>query len=309
MRRSTRGTPTSTSASDCYDPRVRATSPLLVAALFGVAAAGPTACSEPAQTCTQAEGLELYTQRIEPLLAESRPSSCNNCHLSGIDLERYATGDPCSTMACLVEEGLVSLDDPASSTILTWIERAEPDSGLITEAVIQEEYEGFRAWIEWSASCGAEACGVIEDPCADRPGLEEQCVVEPPRDPSIPPEAGDPGDCSDLTIESLFRERVYVHRGRCYPCHFESQDIPGPNWVQPGPCNEASLASMRWLQASDLIDRDQPANSRLLLKPLAEDAGGLEHGGHDKFENVDDPAYQDFAYWIERWVACEEGGA
>ncbi len=283
---------------------------LLAVATAGVfvGLASAAACVDPAGECSQAAGLELYEQRIAPLLEESRPKSCNGCHLSGIDLERYATGDPCSTMACLVEEGLVSLEAPEQSVILTWIARAEPDSGLITDAVIQEEYEGFKSWIEWSASCGAEACGKIEDPCAERSPIEEECNVEPPRDPSIPPEAGDPGDCSDLTIETLFRERVYVHRGRCFPCHFASQDVVGPDWVAPGPCNEASLATMRLLEGSDYLDPENPANSRLILKPLAEAAGGLEHGGHDKFEDSEDMAYQDFVYWISRWAACEAGG-
>ncbi len=259
---------------------------------------------EPSPVCTPDAGLALYEKRIAPLLEEDRPSSCNTCHLSGVDLERYATGDPCRTMACMVEEGLVSLEEPESSTVLGWISRAEPDSALISEKIIAEEYDGFKAWIEWSASCGAEVCGMIENPCDPEVPTEEQTChsEELSRDPSTPPEEGDPGDCSDLTIETLFRDRVYVHRYRCAPCHLEGFDAEGPDWVRGGSCNEGSLATMRWLVRDGLVDAETPTESAVLVKPLS-DADG--HGaGHPKFADTQDATYRDMLYWIERWSAC-----
>jgi hypothetical protein len=271
--------------------------------LVGFALAG---CDdpEPAPVCTPDAGLELYEKRIAPLLEESRPSSCNTCHLAGIDLQPYATGDPCRTMACMVEEGLVSLEDPESSLVLGWIGRAEPDSALITEAVIAEEYQGFKAWIEWSAACGADVCGVIDNPCAPETAAEDATCEsdELERDPSTPPYEGDPGDCSDLTIETLFRDRVFVHRGRCGPCHTQGLDAEGPDWVRAGSCNEGSLATMRRLIRDGLVDPEMPADSAILVKPLS-DADG--HGaGHPKFAGTDDPTYRDMLYWIQRWSAC-----
>lgn len=263
--------------------------------------------SEPAPVCTPDGGLELYEKRIAPLIEEERPSSCNTCHLSGINLERYATGDPCRTMACMVEEGLVSLEDPESSTILGWISRAQPDSGLITEAVIAEEYEGFKAWIEWSAACGADVCGVVENPCAPEVEPEGEPAIcsgeELSREPGVPPETGDPGDCSELTIETLFRDRVYVHRNRCAPCHTQGFDADGPDWVRVGSCNEGSLATMRWLEREELIDASDPTASLLLLKPLSD--GEFHGAGHTKFADVEDPTYRDLLYWIERWADCQ----
>ena len=272
--------------------------------LVAYGAANLAACDEPSEACSEAEGMALYEQRIAPLLAEDRPSSCNSCHLSGIDLDRYALGDPCRTMACMVEEGLVSLEDPESSTVLGWIARAEPDSALVTESVIAEEYDGFKAWIEWSATCGAQACGEIENPCVPE-GEAPVCEEHDERDPSAPPEHGDPGDCSDLTLETLFRDRVYVHRGRCAPCHVQGADLTGPDWVRAGACNEASLATMRWLLEHQLVDAQSPADSLLLLKPLDEADGGVEHGGHHKFADTSDPAYNDMLYWLERWASCQ----
>ena len=73
--------------------------------------------------CTQEELGELYKRRIEPLLAEDRPKSCNECHLSGIDLSLFSRGDACHTMACLSEQGLVDLERPEESKILEWVAR------------------------------------------------------------------------------------------------------------------------------------------------------------------------------------------
>lgn len=47
-----------------------------------------------------------------------------------------------------------------------------------------------------------------------------------------------------------------------------------------------------------------PPASLLLQKPLAESAGGVVHGGGDKFADVNDPAYIDFLAWIQREAAC-----
>src|SRR5688572_13407233 len=109
---------------------------------------------EDGKACTEA-ATAVYRQRVEPVLMSDQPASCNQCHLSGVDLSLFVRDTPCETMACLVERDLVDLDAPEESTILSWIERASPDSELITEQVIQAEYDAFAAWIEQAASCGA----------------------------------------------------------------------------------------------------------------------------------------------------------
>lgn len=63
---------------------------------------------------------------------------------------------------------------------------------------------------------------------------------------------------------------------------------------------------MRNVLDGGLVDLSAPAASLLLLKPLAESAGGVMHGGHDKFANQDDPAYVDFLAWIEREAECSQ---
>ncbi len=257
----------------------------------------------PRFECTPGEGDSLFEQRIAPLLQTDRPSTCNQCHLSGVDLTAFVRPTPCQTMSCLDARGLVDLARPDESLILQWIARATPDSELITDAVIAEEYGGFLEWIEQAAFCGAcEGAEDLEDPC----GEGDESVICEFDDPESAPAFEDPGDCSDYTREALFRHKVYAWRDRCYPCHFDSSKQKAPKWITTGPCALASLATLRNVQEGEFLSLEQPAASRLLLKPLAEDAGGVEHGGHDKFASVDDPAYRDFLYWIEREAECAQ---
>ena len=245
-------------------------------------------------SCAPGEIDALYAKRIEPLLATERPKSCNQCHLAGIDLSSFVRETPCATFACMSEQGLIDRQAPSESLILDWIARATP-SGLVSEEMIAEEAAGFLAWIEATASC--DGCASIADPCGTADG-PTPCGAEEPLG------FDDPGGCEARTLEAVFRSSVYAWRDRCYPCHFTTKDNEAPSWIEVGECDLASLATMRNVLKAEVIDLEEPSQSRLLLKPLAEAAGGLVHGGHDKFESAQDPAYLDVLYWIERESEC-----
>ena len=262
---------------------------------------------EPA-VCHDDSKVALYEDRIAPLIADGNKSACNQCHLAGVDLGLYSKGaDECTTMACMVESGIVDLDTPEDSVVLTWILRGTPDSELITSEVLQQEHDGVLEWIQFHKSCGRYVCGEIQDPCGDGP-TSGTCET-PPSGHDLPPRGfDDPGDCSDLTVERAFAELVYSWRGRCYPCHYDTK--PGdpedaPRWIVDGDCNIGALATMRNVEELGLVDLADPSKSLLLLKPLAESLGGVEHGGSDKFDTFDDGAYQDFKAWIDLYVACK----
>lgn len=118
---------------------------------------------ECAAACDEAESLAVFRQRIEPLLDESRPSSCNTCHLTGIPLDSFVRDTPCQSMACLLDKELVDFADVEESLILTWIRQGAPHPEM--EGAAAAEYEGFRAWIAYSARCHAQVCGQIAEPC------------------------------------------------------------------------------------------------------------------------------------------------
>ncbi|HEY6728639.1 MAG TPA: hypothetical protein VI197_31725 [Polyangiaceae bacterium] len=284
----------------------RALRPWLVPALcwwcVGCKADAP---KDEAAACNEA-ATDVYRQRIEPVLMSDQPASCNQCHLSGVDLGLFVRDTPCETMACLVERGLVDLHAPRDSTILSWIERASPDSELITDQVIQAEYDAFAAWIEQVASCGACA----DTTCGEKTGFGF-CDAE--AEPGEPYSADrDPGGCDSKTLEQVFLDTIYVTRGRCYPCHFVGAK-PTPDalqWlVQQDNCGASALASLNNAVANGLIDTEDPLSSLLLLKPLAQKDGGVLHGGHSKITKENDPAYTNFVYFLERYAGCAQTGA
>jgi len=118
----------------------------------------------------------------------------------------------------------------------------------------------------------------------------------------------DPGSCDRETIEKLFRGTIYQWRGRCSPCHFQEEedaDQAAPRWLtRTGDCQVSSLSTLLRIEHSGYIDDKDAEASLLLQKPLAEFDGGLPHGGHDKLVDENDPAYDNFLYFLNRYVDC-----
>jgi hypothetical protein len=300
--------------------RRRSQAALTLLLLAGVGAgagfgASCTSSDEPLPPeCRVESGTQIFDQRIAPLLADDRPKSCNQCHLSGIDMSLFVRPTPCETMACLRDLGMVNLADPGESKVLGWIERASPEaSKLITEEVIQAEYDAFHEWIEHYATCGRAECGNTK--CRSAAEAADPFCPEAP-EPFVSQAAElDPGGCDDLALESLFRDSVYASRLRCYPCHFSedtSSVADAPRFFdQTGNCDSASLRTLRNLEEAGLINAAEPMKSLLLLKPLALDDGGILHGGHEKFvaskpeQGIVDPGYDNYAYFLKRYGACK----
>jgi hypothetical protein len=275
----------------------------LAALAIGLASAIAGGCDD--EQCTEQAGLELYERRIAPILADDRPSSCTQCHLPGVDLGLFVQASPCETMACMVDRGVVDPEQPEASLVIQWIDRAQPQGG-ITAAVVEEERDAMLEWIGATSTCGSRMCPTLPegvDPCGTPPGAGE-CDIPVPIEEQRPVQ--DEGDCTDLTLERVWQEKVYAWRGRCFPCHFDDQDdsLMAPNWIVTGACEPAALATYRTAAASGYLDPDDPMQSLLLLKPLDESIGGVEHGGGGKFHFLDDPAYLDFVYFLTRWAEC-----
>ena len=251
-------------------------------------------------TCS-VEPTQTFHERIEPLLSEQRVSTCNQCHLSGVDLSVFARATPCETWACLVDQGLVDVASPADSKILAWIERASPDSDLITPDVIRAEHDAFEDWIDANAACPDTCSGVM---CGD-PSDGPTCAVTT-EDPPLPPDSESDGPgCSDRELEQAFYDDVYAWRGRCFPCHFDTEpkaDKTAPRWISAvGNCQTGSAVSFKRVLGLGLLDTGDPESSLLLQKPL--DLPGLRHGGGAKFTTADE-AYQSFLRFASFYQQC-----
>lgn len=288
----------------CTPPRDAETSDDAEASTGSTSGSSDESTGAPETACTPEAGLELYERRIAPLLEDDRPSTCNQCHLSGIDLSLFLQDTPCATMACMVEEGLVDLDSPDTSVVLSWIDRAQP-SGGITEDTIATERQAMLDWIEMTAACDGQLCEPVDEPCGQPPD-ETHCEFPPPV--YEPMSLDDPGDCSDLTLELVWREKVYSWRSRCFPCHFDSHDEQfdeAPPWIATGDCNPASLTTLHNAERLGYLDAEDPMRSLLLTKPLDEEFGGVEHGGGPKMHSLEEPTYLDYAYFVQRWADCQ----
>ena len=268
--------------------------------------APPDVPIDPAIWCTEGAQLDLYEKRIEPLVNGSKPSSCNQCHLSGMDLSMYAKGTPCKTMACMKANEVVDFDDPEASEVLAQILQAEPQSALITEKVIDDEYQGFLEWIEFSAVCHDLVCGDVESPCADP-------------DAPVPAEPGvltPLGGCAEETLLATWTDKVFEWRSRCHGCHSNCKpDYAAPCWLiddfdknDPEQLALASMQSMYNVIGMSVIDVQEPLKSLFLTKPASKtNLGGVTHGGGDKFYDASDDAYQDFRDWLFVYSSCYLG--
>lgn len=249
--------------------------------------------------------MKVYTKRIEPLVSGDTPKSCNQCHLSGVDLSMYTKGTPCQSMACLLSKDMVDFIQPQNSKVLAQILMAQPQSQLITSDVLKAEYDGFLEWIEYSAQCHSILCPDYDSPC-----------VGPTGPNPIPPSVLTPiGGCGEDFLVKTFEKHVFFWRERCHDCHSGMvPEFPGPPWLvqefdytDPVATEAAALQSMYNLIGLGAVDPIKPLQSLMLLKPLAVAAGGVEHGGGDKLEDIADPAYYEFKTWLEYYSYCFNG--
>lgn len=256
----------------------------------GESAAGST---ETPLTCDTAELSAMYTRYVEPFVSGSVASSCSACHMTGIDIGLYAQDTPCETMACMVDMGVVNLDNPSASTLLAQILLGESDSSVFN---VQAEHDAIEEWIEWSSQCHGEVCGAVESACQSGTGTPST-GVQPL------------GDCSETDLLAQFWDAVIIDRQRCVTCHSdfgESEGTFGPcdsaddcmamqlclggSCKAPGPATaphffEGGGGALSWnnpehralglntmynFAALGLFDRDDPLASTAATKPLLE---------------------------------------
>lgn len=247
---------------------------------------------------------ELYDRRIAPLLSAERPKSCNQCHLQGVDLSVFVRDTICGTRACLLERGLIDRENPDDSLILQWIARAEPESELLTELVIAEEYQGFSDFVHAMAACGGESCEGVT--CAGS-GAPEACSDSEPSTTS-PRLVSEGTGCDPLSIEQAFIDTAYAERGRCFPCHFATEPLAtrlAPRWIDTrGGCETGAATTLRNALDSGYFDLENPEQSLILLKPLDPAFGGGPHGGSVKFHDTNDLEYRAWLSFIEFLAGC-----
>ena len=114
--------------------------------------------------------------------------------------------------------------------------------------------------------------------------------------------------CERVTVDLAFKLNVRPYVGACHACHDMTattlQRAPGPKWYHP--TDDGAIVDQ--LASRGLIDADEPANSKFLLRPLALDDGGIKHPGGKWFAKKDQ-AYSDFITFLTAAKPCVNGTA
>src|SRR6516164_6615625 len=76
----------------------------------------------------ESKAADVFAKRILPIFKSPNPSSCTQCHLAGVDLKNYILPSHEKTFVSLRDQGLINLDRPEKSTILTLIRMGEKDT-------------------------------------------------------------------------------------------------------------------------------------------------------------------------------------
>jgi hypothetical protein len=100
-------------------------------------------------------------------------------------------------------------------------------------------------------------------------------------------------------VEPIFLEKRPGHT-RCYVCHAESNNVFRLEKLLPGATFWTDEQSRRNFETlASLANPSDPAKSRLLLHPLAPEAGGdIYHSGGRQFRSKHDAAWKSLAEWV-----------
>lgn len=232
---------------------------------------------------------QVFDKRILPIFKSPKPSSCVDCHLSGVDLKNYIHPSHEKTFLSLRDQGMIDLAKPEESRILRLISMGSDNKGaaLISEKVRKAELEAFSEWIK--------AC-VADPKLREAPKLAVSELARPKRPNEV---------IRHNRIDSVlasFERNVWSQRFRCSPCHSpdgaENAKLVKENgeamtWIR----REGPEASMKSLLSGKLVAPNAPDKSLLLLKPL----NIIKHGGGQKML-TGDLTYKAFRAWIEDYA-------
>ena len=236
---------------------------------------------------------DVFSERILPILRSKNSSSCTECHFSGVELSDYIVEDQAATFAALRSAGLIDVQNPDKSKILTFISRKPKTSTPELRTLRAREHQAFRSWLR----------AAVRDPELLKAKATVSVGTELP-DEVIRHARKD-------RVLSSFVENIWSEVGRCVNCHSPDrnrnkigrngqtkEDIDAISWIVPN--NPA--ATLENLVDSGNIDFDDPVDSQLLTKPTAL----VKHGGGPKFP-VGSRADKNFRRFLIDYAAVING--
>jgi mono/diheme cytochrome c family protein len=242
---------------------------------------------ESPQFTSNDSSLAIFEKRILPIFQSAKPSSCAECHLSGVDLKQYIRPTQQQTFASLVSAGLIDVAKPDESKILTFISRRPEKTSLVTDEIRQVEFEAFRTWVRAAVSDSTLIADKDVQPIG--PQLSEEIIRHARKD----------------RVLASFVENVWTEVGRCAACHSPDQNQKQVkehgeqvSWITL----RDPQATLNYMLEADLIDTDEPEKSLLLMKPTMQ----IKHGGGQKMV-IGDRSYMQFRRFIDDYKAIVQG--
>ncbi len=236
----------------------------------------------------ETKSLDVFTRRILPILNSAKPSSCAECHLSGVDLKDYIRPNQAETFAALVKGGMIDAEQPLKSKLLEFISRAPEKPTIVSADVRKEELAAFTDWIELA----------VRDPqlLKAKAGLESL-------GPKLPVDVL--RHARNDRVLASFIDNVWSEATRCAACHSPlnnqkqlKEHGEKVSWITP----DDPAATLKHLVDAGLIDTDEPTHSMILQKPTMQ----VKHGGGIKMV-VGDRSYKQFRKFIEDYAATSAG--
>ncbi len=116
-------------------------------------------------------------------------------------------------------------------------------------------------------------------------------------------------ECSGPDLVHTFETRIWRWHGRCDLCHVEGAPLSTvgepPPWMVYAYAEGAAETTYNNIVAAGYIDETCPLQSLMLLKPLDESLGGIEHGGGSKFHDLEgDEGYSDWLFFLRKYAKC-----
>lgn len=244
--------------------------------------------TEPTPSVDQPDSLALFEKRILPIFQSSKPSSCSECHLSGVDLKQYIRPTQRETFVSLVAAGMIDGETPSASKILQFIKRAPEQPSLVSSKVRAEEYDAFLAWIRAAVS-DPQLLAAKSDVGKIGPQVSAEVIRHARRD----------------RVLRSFVDNIWTEVGRCAACHSPDRNQQQVNehgeqvsWIK---LNDPQ-ATMAYMVENGLVNADDAEQSLLLLKPTMQ----VDHGGGQKMV-VGDRTYKQFRRFIDDYAAMVHG--
>ena len=281
---------------------------------------------------------ELFNTRIMPIFRSPEPSSCIQCHLSSVDLKNYILPSHEKTFLSLRDQGLINVESPEKSKILTLIRMGDKDQDngarRLHEKTRLAEYEAFAGWV-W-ACCN-------DDKLRALPRLSESELASPDSSNAIIRHA------RKSRVVDSFARNVWSQRMRCFPCHTPHELDPANGKHQAAIKNMKKLkelyppkliarlsifketpeATLQHLVdksrttlagQTPLLNLKDPAKSLLLLKPMSKvpqkkangsfelpsQGGVMTHMGGLKLHK-NDQSYKSIIAWMQDYAAVVNG--